>query len=137
MRKLVAVVLAATVVAVVAGAVLVPRRAGAVDDVVGEATLRLADGTRIGSVEFLAGRPIAAARLSITPPAGVPAPAAGAVVRVHANDDASNGEGCLADPTQPSATWFQAADAEVSSAVPGLVAVLHAGGDRVACGVIV
>ena len=29
---------------------------------------------------------------------------------VHANSDAANGEGCVADPTAPSNTWFVSAD---------------------------
>src|SRR5439155_21907945 len=28
----------------------------------------------------------------------------------HANNDPANGDGCIADPTQPSSTWFASAD---------------------------
>jgi len=31
-------------------------------------------------------------------------------LHLHANDDPANGEGCLADPNQPPATWFLSAD---------------------------
>src|SRR6185295_15501578 len=29
---------------------------------------------------------------------------------IHANDVSANGDGCIADPAQPSATWFVSAD---------------------------
>src|SRR5262249_26529468 len=31
-------------------------------------------------------------------------------IHIHANDDASNGEGCIADPMQPASTHFVSAD---------------------------
>jgi superoxide dismutase, Cu-Zn family len=31
-------------------------------------------------------------------------------LHIHANDTAANGDGCIADPAQPSATWFVSAD---------------------------
>jgi Cu-Zn family superoxide dismutase len=31
-------------------------------------------------------------------------------LHIHANDVTSNGDGCIADATQPSATWFVSAD---------------------------
>ena len=31
-------------------------------------------------------------------------------IHIHANDTSANGDGCIADPAQPSSTWFVSAD---------------------------
>jgi Cu-Zn family superoxide dismutase len=44
---------------------------------------------------------------------------------IHANNDPANGSGCLADPSQPSSTWFVSADGHFAEA--GQVHGHHAG----------
>jgi Cu-Zn family superoxide dismutase len=74
------------------------------------ATLTLADGTAVGSVRF--GRDDDGATVEVTLDIPPRATAVGAFhgFHVHANDDATNGEGCVADPAGPAATWFTSAD---------------------------
>jgi Cu-Zn family superoxide dismutase len=72
------------------------------------ATLRGADGGRVGTVTFGDGR---SDDTEIT----VRLRRAGGVgafhgLHVHANDSTANGDGCVADSAQPSATWFVSAD---------------------------
>jgi Cu-Zn family superoxide dismutase len=72
------------------------------------ASLRSADGTRIGTVAFsdrAAGGTEVAVRLRRA--LGVEAFHG---FHIHANDVATNGDGCIADPAQPSNTWFVSAD---------------------------
>jgi len=74
-----------------------------------EATLRSADGTRVGSVVFSDERHSDETEVtvhlrrasSLTGFHGL---------HIHANDVSTNGDGCIADPGQPSATWFVSAD---------------------------
>jgi Cu-Zn family superoxide dismutase len=73
------------------------------------ATLRSADGTRIGTVTF------ADERHSDETEVTVELRRSSALdgfhgLHIHANDVSSNGDGCIADATQPSATWFLSAD---------------------------
>lgn len=72
------------------------------------ASLRSADGSRIGSVAFRDG---ASAGTEVTVrlrrAAGVEAFHG---LHIHANDVSTNGEGCIADAAQPSTTWFVSAD---------------------------
>ena len=72
------------------------------------ATLRSADGSRIGTVAFhdhASGRTEVIVRLLR---------AIGTEAfhgfHIHANDVGTNGDGCIADATQPSSTWFVSAD---------------------------
>jgi superoxide dismutase, Cu-Zn family len=72
------------------------------------ATLRSADGTRIGTVAFhdhASGRTEVKVRLLR---------ASGTEAfhgfHIHANDVSTNGEGCIADAAQLSSTWFVSAD---------------------------
>ena len=44
---------------------------------------------------------------------------------IHANNDPANGSGCIADPSQPSTTWFVSADGHFAEA--GQVHGHHAG----------
>ncbi len=74
-----------------------------------QATLRSADGTRVGTVVF------ADERHSDETEVTVHLRRASALVgfhglHVHANDVSTNGDGCIADPAQPSSTWFVSAD---------------------------
>lgn len=71
------------------------------------ATLATADGTQIGSVDFRTddGHTEVWVRLS-----GAPGIDAFHGFHVHANDVATNGDGCVADPTAAPSTWFASAD---------------------------
>jgi Cu-Zn family superoxide dismutase len=70
--------------------------------------LRTADGARIGAVDFVN---LASDRTEVTVrlhgAAGVDAFHG---LHIHANDVSSNGDGCIADASQPSSTWFVSAD---------------------------
>lgn len=74
--------------------------------------LALADGTRIGTVRFWDdhrhGATVVQVRLAVPP--GAAAPSAFHGFHIHANDDPANGSGCIADPAQPSSTWFASVD---------------------------
>ena len=74
-----------------------------------EASLRTADGTRVGTVEFAGGRHWDHTEVTVR------LRRASALtefhgLHIHANDVSTNGDGCIADPAQPSATWFVSAD---------------------------
>jgi Cu-Zn family superoxide dismutase len=111
-------VLAAVVVAVVllgvavAAAVwLVARRAS--ERATASATLVLADGRSVGRVDFFDADGATLIRARVNLPAGLAGTAAFHGFHVHANDDATNGNGCLAQPDQPSKSWFASADAHL------------------------
>jgi len=73
------------------------------------ATLRSADGTRIGTVTFADERHSDETEITVQlRQSGTLAGFHG--LHVHANDVSGNGDGCIADATQPSATWFVSAD---------------------------
>jgi Cu-Zn family superoxide dismutase len=78
------------------------------------ATLRTADGTQIGWVRLRSrgGRTMVIAKLQLSN--GMTAMNAFHGFHIHANDKPGNGEGCLADPAQPPATWFTSADGHLS-----------------------
>jgi Cu-Zn family superoxide dismutase len=80
------------------------------------ASLLAADGTTVGTVSFRArsGRVEVEAKLRLT--AGMTALDAFHGFHVHANNKPENGVGCLADPTQPPATWFVSADGHFAEA---------------------
>ncbi len=74
-------------------------------------TMRLFDGRSVGSVRFL--RDPAGTRVSVSLRMPADLAAAGGTFHgfhVHANSDPANGSGCVADPAQPSSTWFVSAD---------------------------
>lgn len=74
-----------------------------------EARLRSADGTRLGSVSFADDRDSEGTAVTVwlRRTAGVEAFHG---LHIHANDTTANGDGCIADPAQPSSTWFLSAD---------------------------
>ena len=92
---------------------------GTADEDAARATLRLADGTRVGEVRFLAdprgAGTVVVAALDLR--GRLRAGNAFHGFHVHANDDPGNGEGCRADPAQPASTWFVSADGHF--AAPG------------------
>jgi Cu-Zn family superoxide dismutase len=74
-----------------------------------QATLRSADGTRIGTVDFGGDRHSDSTEVTVR------LRRASALtefhgLHIHANDAATNGDGCIADPAQPANTWFVSAD---------------------------
>ena len=78
------------------------------------AVLRLADGRSVGTVSFL-GDPWSVTEVRVTVRMPRSAPAAGFHgFHVHANDDPTNGAGCVADAAQPSSTWFVSADGHLA-----------------------
>lgn len=74
-----------------------------------QASLRSADGTRLGSVSFANDRDSddTAVTIWLRNTAAVEAFHG---IHIHANDVTTNGNGCIADPTQASSTWFVSAD---------------------------
>jgi Cu-Zn family superoxide dismutase len=106
-----AILLVLAVVVVVVGVVMVGMaRARESTAPVATANLRLADGRSIGRVEFFDGHPGTVVRAAIRMPAGMPKVSGYHGFHVHANDDATNGNNCVADPKAPSKTWFVSAD---------------------------
>jgi superoxide dismutase, Cu-Zn family len=71
------------------------------------ASLATADGVRIGSVEFKTNHHHTDVRVHL---AGAPGLDAFHGFHIHANDVATNGDGCIADPAAAPATWFVSAD---------------------------
>jgi Cu-Zn family superoxide dismutase len=71
------------------------------------AVLATADGSRLGTVDFRTddGRTEVRVRL-----AGAPGLDAFHGFHIHANDNATNGDGCVADATAAPSTWFVSAD---------------------------
>jgi Cu-Zn family superoxide dismutase len=73
------------------------------------ATLRTADGSRIGTVAFADERHSDETEITVrVRRSSVLTGFHG--FHIHANDVSTNGDGCIADPAQPSATWFLSAD---------------------------
>ena len=110
-RRVLGTVLAAVLVLGVAGAaalLLAARRTG--ERAIASATLTLADGRSVGRVDFFDAQGATMVRARVNLPGGVAGPAAFHGFHLHANDDATNGNGCLARPDQPSKSWFTSAD---------------------------
>ena len=95
----------ATGVALIAG--LVSASGATAHDRSIRATLATADGVKIGSVEFGTDDDHTEVRVRLI---GVPGPDAFHGFHIHANDVATNGDGCVADPGAASSTWFVSAD---------------------------
>lgn len=94
--------------------VTIPSTANAGHRERASAVLRLADGRPVGWVSFR-GDPWTVTEVSVTVRMPRRAPAAGFHgFHVHANNDPANGVGCLADPAQPSSTWFVSADGHLA-----------------------
>jgi Cu-Zn family superoxide dismutase len=72
------------------------------------ASLRDANGTLIGHVSFSSDGETTLVSVS----AELPAAEGGSIhgMHIHANDKPDNGEGCIADPTQPASTHFVSVD---------------------------
>jgi len=85
---------------------------------VATAKLHLADGSEVGSVRFLTvgDRTTVKVVLDASECCGI---ARGAFhgLHVHANDNPSNGEGCVASPSQPSKMWFTAVDGHLTHGI--------------------
>jgi len=82
-----------------------------------KAVLRNATGKKVGTVNFSQkhGRVLVNVRVDARL-ASVPAGFHG--FHVHANDNAANGTGCVADPAQAETTWFVSADGHYKDADP-------------------
>ena len=80
------------------------------------ASLVTADGRRIGSVDFLDRRREhhTVVRVHLRLPGRTTAVDAFHGLHVHANNDLSNGSGCVADPADPASTWFVSADGHLA-----------------------
>lgn len=72
-----------------------------------KATLATADGIKIGMVEFKTDDGHTEVRVRLS---GAPGLDAFHGFHIHANDVPANGDGCVADPTAASSTWFVSAD---------------------------
>lgn len=70
-------------------------------------TLATADGARIGTVEFKTTHGHTEVRVRLS---GAPGLDAFHGFHIHANDIATNGDGCIADPAATPTTWFVSAD---------------------------
>jgi Cu-Zn family superoxide dismutase len=122
-----AVVGAAVAVPLSAAVFVLGGSASQAHDLSAEATLRAADGTKIGWTKFTVHRDKTYVRvwLNLSKRPGLTALDAFHGFHVHANDVPANGVGCVADPTQPPATWFLSADGHLG--VPGTNHGAHAG----------
>ena len=97
----------AAVLAVVGG-VAVASTAGA-HTRSAKTTLRDTSGQEIGVVKFVDARGATEVRVEIRRESGVAVDAFHGF-HIHANDVATNGEGCIADPAADHLTWFVSAD---------------------------
>ncbi len=109
-----AVAVVGAVVLAVGGALAVPTTPTAHDSERAAATLRLADGQRVGHVMFY-GDPWTITRVTVTVnmPRRAPLPGFHGL-HVHANNDPANGSGCKAEAGRPASTWFVSADGHFS-----------------------
>src|SRR4051794_19872687 len=80
------------------------------------ATLRTSDGRAVGRVDFFDAHPGTRIRASVRFPAGAARSGAFHGFHIHANDDATNGNGCIANPANPARTWFTSADGHYDAA---------------------
>ena len=78
------------------------------------ATLATAAGLAIGTVEFRTDDDHTEVRVRLT---GTPGLDAFHGFHIHANDVAANGDGCIADPSAASSTWFVSADGHYNPSV--------------------
>jgi Cu-Zn family superoxide dismutase len=76
-------------------------------DVTVSAELKDANGLRIGLATFRSDGEMMFVAISAELPAGHPSVHG---LHLHANDNHENGDGCIADPTQPASTHFASAD---------------------------
>jgi len=96
-----------------AGTALVVGSQAMADDDTVRAALRDPRGHYVGSVRFTEHGDVTRVRAFLRPnPYVEPGEFHG--FHVHANDDPANGNGCVADPSQPSSTWFVSADGHLA-----------------------
>lgn len=100
----------ASITVVAAG--VITTAAAATDDTASSAlsTLRLADGTEIGSAAFDEQDDHVRVQVSLHVPVDATAVDTFHGFHVHANDDPANGDGCQADPAAEPSEWFVSAD---------------------------
>jgi superoxide dismutase, Cu-Zn family len=79
------------------------------------AHMQTADGTTIGKLLFIATADRTRVRARFNAGDSVGETGAFHALHIHANDDPSNGEGCVADPDEPADTWFTSADGHMTS----------------------
>lgn len=81
-----------------------------------KANLRLADGRFVGSAVFLGvNATVTRVRVHLDMPRDRPMPGFHGF-HVHANNDPANGNGCIADNSQPASTHFVSADGHLAEA---------------------
>jgi Cu-Zn family superoxide dismutase len=113
-RRVGVILLVLAIVVAAAGAVALFLAQRSTDKPAASATLHLADGRSIGRVDFFDDRPGTVVRVSVQLPSGTASMAGFHGFHLHANDDATNGNGCMSDPAGPSNRWFVSADAHLN-----------------------
>lgn len=98
----------------VAGTVAVSGPASANERELAGTDLRLADGSRAGSVVFFGVNDhVTRVKINVDLPDDDPQPGFHGI-HVHANSDPANGSDCVADPDADKATWFASADGHLA-----------------------
>lgn len=98
----------------VAGTVAVSSPASAKERELAGTDLRLADGSRAGSVVFFGVNDhVTRVKINVDLPDDEPQPGFHGI-HVHANNDPANGSGCVADADEDEATWFVSADGHLA-----------------------
>ena len=112
LRKIRATITALAAVSLLgAAAVATTTGTASADESWARAALRSADGTRIGTVAFTDEESSDHTEVTVDlRRATGTALDAFHGLHIHANDNSANGDGCIADPAQPSTTWFVSAD---------------------------
>jgi superoxide dismutase, Cu-Zn family len=120
-RVLVAIVAGA---ALVAGAIVVSGTPASADTEQLRAVLKDPGGNVVGRVDFAVSRDSMTVKVRLRPNQNV---ATGQFhgLHVHANNNAANGTGCVADAGQASSTWFASADGHFAEV--GQTHAQHAG----------
>jgi superoxide dismutase, Cu-Zn family len=98
----------------VAGAVIAPTASQA-GTILAGTTLKAPDGTPVGSVLFTVTGDTTRVFAHLSSRDALGATDAFHGFHIHANNDPANGAGCVADPGQPSTTWFTSADGHLSA----------------------
>jgi Cu-Zn family superoxide dismutase len=87
-----------------------PAPAAPTAGLLGAAKVHMVDGKEAGDVWFTGNKRSTRVTISLKLPAGRAALGAFHGVHIHANDDPSNGSGCMADAGAASSSWFASAD---------------------------
>jgi superoxide dismutase, Cu-Zn family len=90
------------------------------------ATLRDPSGAAVGTVKLRISSHATEVTVKLRPSQYVTPRDAFHGFHIHANNDDSNGVGCIADPALPSSTWFVSADGHLSDR-PGQIHGGHTG----------